>query len=206
MRADKNFRVVNFFNRVRLLIVPSVSFCRFIGWVDRKGKYFPWYIRAFKRIVQKNCLHGNLKILGLGMGVGMISHLDENWSVDYVENDTEIIKVARNHFWLPEKTNVYCVDVKKFLSEPQNLKPGYDVIFYDLFRKNKVCPQYLKYYPEIMSMLKKDGLLVINVVDYPWKLNKYTAHMRDYSVVYNETVWPFNKILSQNMLIFTKKK
>lgn len=181
------YRVRNL-GRYRMLFVPSKKPFRMIGWKDKTKKSFPWYIKTFGNIAET---YTKPSILALGMGVGMISDLNDNWSITYVENNKEIIDIAKTHFWIPKEHEIINQDASTYYT-----KEKFNIIFYDLFQGNEVVREYLtpSYIRKYKSFLKPGGKIIINTVDYPKNLNKYP-----YDYCYYQ--YPYFKGLSQNMIL-----
>ncbi|MFW5704758.1 MAG: hypothetical protein ACOCXG_02845 [Nanoarchaeota archaeon] len=162
LKKYKVFRI----GRYKILLTPSKKLFSFTGFLDSKKKVFPWYINKFKELVPKN----TKTILGLGMGIGMISHLNLNAEIEYVENDKQMIKIAKEKFDLPKNTQIYSESAEKFLHR-KNKK--YDVIFYDIFVKNQFEGKFLNL--KLKNFLKPEGILIANIVDYKKNLWKYSS-------------------------------
>jgi spermidine synthase len=200
----KKYKILNF-GRFKLLISPSKKLFSFAGYLDKKKKVFPWYIKQFEREVKSFYLR-SLSILGLGMGIGMISHLgNKNWDITYVENDKTMIDIAKRDFKLPKKNKVYNVDVSHFL---EKAKERYDVIFYDIFNQNKFEEKFLSlaYLSKIKNLLTPEGILIINVVDYKSNAQKYISKFKKCKITYRTNNYIFSKLRPQNMIIVVEKK
>ena len=110
-------------------------------------------------------------------------------TVDVVEIDPEVIRVAREYFAVPEsdRLNVYSRDGRRYLRETNRT---YDLIVLDAYRQDKV-PFHLTT-EEFMRLterrLSDDGVLVANLISAPTgpASRFYRAEHRTVSRVYPE--------------------
>ena len=100
----------------------------------------------------------------LGVGGGAFTNLLQNnvgFNVDAVELDRRVPEVARRYFGLSDKVNVIIDDARHYLEETQK---KYDVIVFDAYRGEFPPPHVfsLESLTRAKSLLKKDGLIVVN--------------------------------------------
>jgi spermidine synthase len=100
----------------------------------------------------------------LGVGGGAFTNLLQNnlgFKVDAVELDRRVPEVARHYFGLSDKVNVIVDDARHYLEETQK---KYDVIVFDAYRGEFPPPHVfsLESLTRAKSLLKKDGLIVVN--------------------------------------------
>jgi spermidine synthase len=98
-------------------------------------------------------------VLGLGAGVVSKELLERGLSVDSVEINEQMIKIAKEDFSF--KGNVFLGDARVFIKKGNK---KYDLIVLDAFLVDSV-PKYLltqEFFKDINKKLNKDGILVIN--------------------------------------------
>jgi len=100
----------------------------------------------------------------LGVGGGAFANILQNnvgFNVDAVELDRRIPEVARHYFGLSDKVNIIVDDARHYLEETQK---KYDVIVFDAYRGEFPPPHVfsLESLTRAKSLLKKDGLIVVN--------------------------------------------
>ncbi len=100
----------------------------------------------------------------LGLGGGAFANLLQNnlgFNVDAVELDRRVPEVARHYFGLSDKVNIIVDDARHYLEETQK---KYDVIVFDAYRGEFPPPHVfsLESLTRAKSLLKKDGLIVVN--------------------------------------------
>ena len=100
----------------------------------------------------------------LGLGGGAFANLLQNnlgFNVDAVELDRRVPEVARHYFGLSDKVNVIVDDARHYLEETPK---KYDVIVFDAYRGEFPPPHVfsLESLTRAKSLLKKDGLIVVN--------------------------------------------
>jgi spermidine synthase len=100
----------------------------------------------------------------LGVGGGAFANLLQNnvgFNVDAVELDRRVPEVARHYFGLSDKVNIIVDDARHYLEKTQK---KYDVIVFDAYRGEFPPPHVfsLESLTKAKSLLKKDGLIVVN--------------------------------------------
>ena len=100
----------------------------------------------------------------LGVGGGAFANILQNnvgFNVDAVELDRRVPEVARHYFGLSDKVNIIVDDARHYLEETQK---KYDVIVFDAYRGEFPPPHVfsLESLTRAKSLLKKDGLIVVN--------------------------------------------
>ena len=106
----------------------------------------------------------NSDALILGLGGGAFANILQNnlgFNVDAVELDRRVPEVARHYFGLSDKVNIIVDDARHYLEETQK---KYDVIVFDAYRGEFPPPHVfsLESLTRAKSLLKKDGLIVVN--------------------------------------------
>ncbi len=104
------------------------------------------------------------EVLILGLGSGILANVFQNnlgFNVDAVELDQRIAEVARNYFGLSDNVNVIVDDARHYLEETHK---KYDLILFDVYRGELPPPHVftLESLGKAKSLLKKDGLLIVN--------------------------------------------
>jgi spermidine synthase len=111
---------------------------------------------------------GRLLVIGLGGGSVVKEFAGDGWSVDAVEIDPSVIRVAREHFGLGEaECNVFCKDGRRYLRETS---ARYDVIVLDAYGSSAI-PFHLvtsEVFQSAASRLSPEGILVMNVETRGW--------------------------------------
>ena len=175
-----------------------------MGVKDKKGRWRPWYIQTFSDVVKKTYASSSKppSILGLGLGVGMISYLSISDQIDYVELDEDVIKIAQDYLDLPKAHRCFHMSAETYLQH-HSRSQTYDVIFHDVFigsttYTNLFQPKYLS---KIKKILTPNGVLIINCIDYKKVARSYTKYFADYELL-SQTPW---LPLKQNRIICVKK-
>ena len=100
----------------------------------------------------------------LGLGGGALANILQNnlgFNVDAVELDRRVPEVARHYFGLSDKVNIIVDDARHYLEETPK---KYGVIVFDAYRGEFPPPHVfsLESLTRAKSLLKKDGLIVVN--------------------------------------------
>jgi len=123
------------------------------------------YIKEIKHLAGESFLKGvNILLLGLGGG-GMVKVLTEDYSVDTVELDSSIIKLAKEYFnlELTDDDNIFVDDARTYL---KNGHKEYDLIVSDLYFGSSM-PTYMfsqEAFELVKSRLTDRGVFVANIV------------------------------------------
>ena len=175
-----------------------------VGYMNLKRKRFPWYVRQFNKEIKKEFQKKEISILGLGMGIGMISHLSKKYKIEYVEPDKEMIEIAKSEFKLPKNTKIYTKTAKEFLENPSEKK--YDVIFYDIFVNNKMHWNELdrKHIEKMKKILSKNGIIIANTITKKKEIDENLKGI-NYKIINSRYKKKPLKSISQNHLIKIKK-
>lgn len=135
----------------------------------------PWrlalsYTRAMTAPLLFNPKPERILVLGLGGGSlvkFLLQHIPE-CHIDVVELRKEVVKLARDHFHLPdvERLNIVIDDVAPFIrSSDHNRFGNYDLILIDVFEakgiSRSVCG--ITFYDECSKRLSPDGILSMNL-------------------------------------------
>lgn len=101
-----------------------------------------------------------MKILEVGTAIGfssifMSQYLPSGGTITTIEKNEPRIKVARENIKRAGKENVITLLEGDASDVLKGLEPAYDMIFMDAAKG-----QYIKFFPEIMRLLAKDGLLI----------------------------------------------
>lgn len=120
-------------------------------------------------VLTKNINHyknGNKTLLlGLGGGTLYKQLKKNNLTVDVVEIDGRIEKIAKDFFHIEDDLNVVVDDARHYINTTSE---KYDVIIYDLYH-SETPPIHLmtaEAFDEIKTILNPDGLLIINFYGY----------------------------------------
>jgi spermidine synthase len=111
---------------------------------------------------------GRVLVVGVGGGSVLKDFASRGWSVDAVEIDPVVVKVAREHFGLsPEDGQVYTMDGRRFIGDDRG---PYDVVVMDAFGSSSI-PFHLvtrEAFGLVASRLAPGGVLAINVESDGW--------------------------------------
>ncbi|MBU8922678.1 MAG: fused MFS/spermidine synthase [Bacteroidales bacterium] len=126
---------------------------------------------------------GDALLIGLGGG-SVAKHFSRGgWSVDGVEIDPVVVKMAREHFDLEkEEANIHTMDGRQFLNGTDKI---YDVVVMDAFGSGSV-PFHLitrEAFGLVKSRLDENGVLAINLQSIGWKstiVRSVTATLRSH--------------------------
>lgn len=113
---------------------------------------------------------GSMLLVGLGGGSLANSFLSDGWSVDAVEIDPVIIKVAKKYFNLRPEVKIYLADGRQFLTTCQK---NYDVIIMDAFGSSTI-PFHLitlEAFDLILNRLNPQGIFSVNIETVGWESN-----------------------------------
>ncbi len=136
---------------------------------DREGYVFDYAKYAHLPLLVQNDTERVLFIGGGGFTLPQrFVELYPNVTVDAVEIDPEVVRVAREHFGLEEspRLTVYVEDGRSFLQQTNHT---YDVIVLDAFRADRV-PFHLtttEFMELAASKLDEDGALIANTITVP---------------------------------------
>ncbi|MBN1348380.1 fused MFS/spermidine synthase [candidate division KSB1 bacterium] len=112
---------------------------------------------------------GNMLLIGLGGGSIVQQFSNDGWTVDAVEIDPVVVKVAHQFFRLnPRTCTVFQQDGRQFLMTHQKL---YELIIMDAFGSSSI-PFHLitrEAFGLIASRLQPDGIFAINVEALGWR-------------------------------------
>ncbi len=112
---------------------------------------------------------GTLLLVGLGGGTIVKNFAREGWTVDAVEIDPVVTKVAQQYFGLtPSEGRVFHMDGRRFLLTHEE---PYDIIILDAFGSSSI-PFHLiteESFGLIVSRLHPDGVLAINMEAQGWQ-------------------------------------
>ncbi len=125
---------------------------------DARLSYVPFAASAASK------LPASSKALLLGLGGGSMANVLQNdlkLSVDAVELDERIVKVAQEYFYLDPKVKVIIDDARHYL---ETTGQTYDLIFFDVFKGDLPPPHVLSLecFRKAKSLLNKDGLIIVN--------------------------------------------
>jgi len=111
---------------------------------------------------------GEMLLMGLGGGSVVKSFKRDGWSVDAVEIDPVVTRIARTHFGLrPDEAEIYEMDARQFLITHDKT---YDLIVMDAFGSSSI-PFHLvtaEAFGLIRSRLVPGGILAMNVEAVGW--------------------------------------
>jgi spermidine synthase len=106
---------------------------------------------------------GKLLLIGLGGGSIVKNFSQDGWTVDVVEIDPEVTKIAYKYFGVePSEARIFNMDGRRFLSTH---KEKYDIIIMDAYGSSSI-PFHLvseEAFGLISSRLRPDGVFAINI-------------------------------------------
>ncbi len=111
---------------------------------------------------------GSALLIGLGGGSLVKQYARDSWSVDAVEIDPDVIRIARQYFDLkPGEGNVIQMDGRSFLASAGRV---YDVILFDAYGSSSI-PFHLatvEAFRLMAARLSPDGILAVNAEALGW--------------------------------------
>jgi spermidine synthase len=135
------------------------------------------------------------RILFVGLGSGSLpKHFlgKGNCSIDVVEIDPEIIRIAREWFGFPEgdpRMHVYNEDARRFLSDSGE---KYDLIILDAYSSRSSVPYHMmtaEFFNETSKRLSEDGVLAFNLISPPRE--GLAPHTRASLSAYFGNIWTY---------------
>lgn len=98
-------------------------------------------------------------ILELGTGIGlslswMINGMDKNSSLTTIENDPELVAIAKQYFGSDERVNIVCEDGTEWIKKYKGAK--FDLVFADAW-PGKYCE-----IEEVLEMINSGGFYIID--------------------------------------------
>ncbi len=119
---------------------------------------------------------GRALLIGLGGGSLAKEYFREKWTVDAVELDPHVARIATSYFDLnPQECSVQIMDGRRYLEQFSNI---YDIILLDAFGSSSI-PFHLvtlEAFHLIASHLKPGGILAMNVETRGWN-DPVVAHL-----------------------------
>lgn len=111
---------------------------------------------------------GKMLLIGLGAGSLAKYYTKNNWTIDAVEIDQEVVNLAHQYFGLqPSEATIFTMDGREFLNTSRE---RYDVILLDAFGSSSI-PFHLvtrEVFQLMKSHLEPRGILAINVETLGW--------------------------------------
>ena len=110
---------------------------------------------------------GKALLLGLGGGILARNFHEDGWSIESVEIDAEVARIAKEHFALPPMMSTYINDARRFLVDNDR---QWDLIMMDAFGSSSI-PFHLvteEMFELCSERLTDDGVLSINVECREW--------------------------------------
>ena len=104
---------------------------------------------------------GNFLELGTGTGLSlswMVDGMDENSSLTTIDNDQDLIGVAKQYFGMDRRVKIICADASDWIRQYQG--PLFDLIFADAW------PGKYSETEEILALLKVGGFYVIDDMNF----------------------------------------
>ncbi len=148
----------------------------------------------------------NTLMIGLGGGslAKFIYHRLPQTQITAVEINPQIIKTARNFFYLPEdneRLEVILADGGKYVNEHSG---HVDVVMIDGFDDDcqvpSLCSQ--EFYNQVYQTLSKEGILVVNLLSRDKQLNKF---LRRIETSFNGHVTAMLSEIRGNLIVFAFK-
>ncbi|MEO9513673.1 MAG: class I SAM-dependent methyltransferase [Flavobacteriaceae bacterium] len=115
------------------------------------------YIGTLLKTLVSSKIIGNFLEIGTGMSLSlawMLEGMDENSKLTSIDNDTELIKIAKDFFGEEKRLQLVCADGEAWLSEYQGKK--FDLIFADAW------PGKYHLLNETLALIKDGGFYVID--------------------------------------------
>jgi spermidine synthase len=110
---------------------------------------------------------GRLLLVGLGGGSVATSFAKDDWRVDAVEIDPEVVRIARDSFDLDDRVQVHVRDGRRFVAKSEET---WDVIVFDAYSSGSI-PFHLvtrEVFEECARRLAPGGLVFLNVEGRGW--------------------------------------
>jgi spermidine synthase len=111
---------------------------------------------------------GKMLLIGVNTGSLIKQYYADRWTVDAIESDPTIVRVAREYFHLTDgEGKVYQTNGRKYL---QMIDQKYDVILLDEFRHCEPQPNLItkEAFSLIASHLTDQGLFAMNIITAGW--------------------------------------
>ena len=105
------------------------------------------------------------RLINLGLGGGeILSAVKKKYpemTIEAVEIDPTVVKIARNEFLLPDSIQAYIGDARLFLQKSSDI---YDVVILDCYTVPSPPPHLVtvEFYNILKSKMAHDGVLIIN--------------------------------------------
>lgn len=140
-------------------------------YLDSKELVFPY--TKFS-LLYKSLTEDPQNILVLGGGAYTVprtlSHMDKKISIDVVDIEPSLFKLAKEYFDLKDTSKItnYPMDGRVFLKQQRDIK--YDMIFGDIFGTDLAAPFHLtthEFYNLVSENMSDDGVFILNVVGKP---------------------------------------
>ena len=115
------------------------------------------YIGSLLKTLTASKPGGNFLELGTGIGLSlswMADGMDTNSTLTTLDNDPELIQIAKEYFGKDERINILCADGSKWIEKNSNKK--FDLIFADAW------PGKYSDLDETLALLKIGGFYVID--------------------------------------------
>lgn len=118
------------------------------------------YIGCLLKTLIASKRKGNFLELGTGIGFSlswMVDGMDPDSTITSVDNDPQLIEIAKGFFGKDPRVNLVLEDGAKWIEEYQG--PGFDLIFADAW------PGKYSHLDEVFSLLNVGGIYVIDDMD-----------------------------------------
>ena len=146
-----------------------------------------------------------LSVLVLGMGSGtystQLSRYFDNVTVEGVEIDEKITKLAKKYFYLPDSVKVTTYDGRAFLNA---VDKKYDVIMVDAYQDITIPFQMSskEFFTEVKEHLGEGGVMVVNMNMRGGGKNSITTYLSDTISAVFENVCTVDVVGSTNRELF----
>lgn len=148
------------------------------------GMYYDYALAApfMSDMIEKE--DKSLLILGLGAGTyatQCIKYIDKEMTIDGVEIDEDIVKLAEEYFSLPSTVNSYVFDGRAFLTVGEGKTKKYDVIMVDAYQDITIPFQMssVEFFKIVKSHLNENGVMVVNMNMYSDELGSINNYLID---------------------------
>ncbi|MBN1596644.1 fused MFS/spermidine synthase [candidate division FCPU426 bacterium] len=166
-------KTTSFYGEIKVLEVGNKKHVLLVDGVTQSGDDFkthtsmPPYVEDMSNAIAR--YHPQARtavVLGLGGGNVIHSLLARGFTVEVVEIDKKIIKVATTYFGIdPDKVKIHLDDGRRFVRHCQN---KYDVIVLNTFNGESAPSHMLtrEFFQEAKRLLNDQGIATLNFVGY----------------------------------------
>jgi len=200
-------------NETRLLMINN----SYSSMTSKNNTVFWDYVNVINKIIKQNNISTPKDILVIGAGGFTIGFNDTFNNYIYVDLDENLKDISENKFLkekLKDNKTFYIGEIRKYLNESDK---KYDLIIVDAYTNRNSIPFSLvtmEFYTQIKTKLKKDGVVISNIITDMFLNTKYARNMdltirKNFSKViiiplYDQNKLNLNKLNSINSLYILK--